>query len=75
MCARLGLTSLTFMWRQPQAALLEAMICSGIRAVLVKVAALGLVPRLHLGQALEEVQPILHRLCRCAQAEHLGTGF
>ncbi len=40
-CARLGLTSLAFLWRQPQAPLLRRMLDGGILAVLVKVAALG----------------------------------
>ena len=38
------------MWHQPQADLLRGMIASGIEAVLIKVAALGLVPSAAPGQ-------------------------
>lgn len=40
-CARLGLTSLAFLWRQPQAPLLRRMIDGGVEAILVKIAAIG----------------------------------
>ncbi|KAK9813243.1 hypothetical protein WJX72_011346 [[Myrmecia] bisecta] len=61
-CARLGLTSLAFMWQQPQADLLQGMIDAGIQAVLVKVAAMGLQPHQHLGKTLQQMQPLLHKL-------------
>ena len=62
--------SLAYMWHQPQEALLRGMIASGIEAVLIKVAALGLVPQRHLGKTLQEMEPHLHNMCRsvCAQA-------
>ena len=41
-CARLGLVSLAYLWRQPQARLLRDMWQAGVHAVLVKVAAIGL---------------------------------
>ena len=63
-CARLGLVSLTYMWHQPQEALLRGMIASGIKAVLIKVAALGLVPERHLGRTLQHMEPHLHKICR-----------
>lgn len=63
-CARLGLTSLAYMWHQPQAALLAQMVGSGVHAVLCKVAAMGLQPQQHLGKALAEMQPVLHDLRR-----------
>ena len=47
-CSRLGLVSLSFLWHQPQLKLLEDMIASGIEAVFVKVAAMGLKPQKHL---------------------------
>ena len=62
-CARLGLVSLAYMWHQPQAALLRGMIASGIEAVLIKVAALGLAPERHLGQTLQHMEPHLHKIC------------
>ena len=64
MCSRLGMVSLAFLWMQPQADLLQGMIDAGILAVLVKVAALGLEPARHLGQTLQQMQPLLHRLNR-----------
>ena len=66
-CARLGLVSLAYMWHQPQAALLRGMISSGIEAILIKVAALGLMPERHLGKTLQEMEPHLHKICRSAQ--------
>ena len=67
-CARLGLVSLAYMWHQPQAALLRGMIASGVEAVLIKVAALGLVPQRHLGRTLQEMEPHLHKMCRSVWA-------
>lgn len=61
---RLGLVSLSYLWMQPQRALLQGMIDSGISAILVKVAALGLDPHKHLGKHLEEMQPVLVKLSR-----------
>ena len=40
-CGRLGLLSLAFLWREPQAKLLRDMWQAGIHAVMVKVAAIG----------------------------------
>ena len=64
-CARLGLVSLAYMWHQPQASLLRGMIASGIEAILIKVASLGLMPGRHLGRTLQEMEPHLHQMCRC----------
>jgi diphthine-ammonia ligase len=58
-CARLGLVSLAYLWRQPQAPLLRGMIAAGIDAVLVKIAAAGLRPDVHLGVHLAELPPLL----------------
>lgn len=63
-CARLGLTSLAYMWHQPQASLLTNMVEEGVHAVLCKVAAMGLKPKQHLGKSLAEMQPFLHSLRR-----------
>lgn len=62
--ARLGLVSLAYMWRQPQVQLLQDMIDSGMHAVIIKVAAMGLKPDKHLGCTLREIQPVMHHLCR-----------
>lgn len=64
-CARLGLTSLAYMWHQPQAGLLADMVQGQVQAVLCKVAAMGLRPDKHLGKSLAEMQPVLHHLRRC----------
>jgi len=61
-CTRLGLTSLSYLWRRDQEELLNEMICSGMQAILIKVAALGLEPEKHLGKSLQDVQPDLLKL-------------
>ena len=61
-CQRLGLASLAFLWEREQTSLLDAMIGAGIEAVLVKVAAMGLVPAKHLGQSLRVMRPLLKKL-------------
>ena len=61
-CARLGLASLAYLWHRPQAQLLDCMVAANIDAVLVKVAALGLDPRRHLGRPIAAMRPILHGL-------------
>ena len=58
-CSRLGLVSLAYLWHQPQQQLLRSMIDSGIHAILVKVAALGLDPHKHLGKSLANLEPYL----------------
>ena len=72
-CARLALVSLAYMWHQPQASLLQGMIASGIEAILIKVASLGLVPGRHLGRTLQEMEPHLHQMCRCPLGQSIHT--
>ncbi|CAJ0594085.1 unnamed protein product [Cylicocyclus nassatus] len=60
-CRRLNLTPLCFLWERDQEELLQEMISSGLKAVLVKVAAVGL-DKTHLGKSLSEMEPILMRL-------------
>lgn len=67
-CSRLGLTSLGYLWRREQEELLDEMIESGIDAILVKVASIGLMPRKHLGKTLEELQQELLALVRCTES-------
>ena len=69
-CSRVGLTSLAYLWHQPQAQLLRGMIEADVQAILVKVAVLGLDPRKHLGRSLAEIEPVMHRLSR--QEQHMG---
>ncbi|XP_060071126.1 uncharacterized protein LOC132551040 [Ylistrum balloti] len=61
-CQRLGLTCLAYLWRRDQTELLKEMIDSGVIAVLIKVASLGLDPKKHLGRTLAEMQPELLRM-------------
>ncbi|XP_020250608.1 diphthine--ammonia ligase isoform X2 [Asparagus officinalis] len=58
-CARLGLVSLAYLWKQDQTFLLEEMIQRGIIAITIKVAAMGLNPSRHLGKELSHLQPYL----------------
>ncbi|XP_052769355.1 uncharacterized protein LOC128209374 isoform X2 [Mya arenaria] len=58
-CGRLGLTALAFLWRRDQVELLEEMIQCRVNAVLIKVAAMGLYPKKHLGKSLSEMQDYL----------------
>ncbi|CAK9832233.1 Diphthine--ammonia ligase [Anthophora retusa] len=60
-CSRLGLFSLSYLWRREQDELLKEMIESSVNAVLIKVAALGLEPR-HLGKSLSEMQSHLAKI-------------
>jgi diphthine-ammonia ligase len=61
-CERLGMTSLCYLWEREQTGLLREMIDAGVEAVLVKVAAMGLVPSKHLGVSLGELFPLLKKL-------------
>ncbi|KAM7300134.1 diphthine--ammonia ligase [Ixodes scapularis] len=56
-CNRLGLTMLAYLWHRNQAELLREMIDSGVNAILIKVAALGLEPKKHLGLTISEIYP------------------
>lgn len=60
-CRRLGLTSLSYLWQRDQGELLQEMVDSGVNAVLIKVAGIGLKPQ-HLGLSLAQMQPILQQL-------------
>ncbi|XP_042516868.1 diphthine--ammonia ligase [Macadamia integrifolia] len=61
-CSRLGLVSLAYLWKQDQSLLLQEMITTGIAAITVKVAAMGLDPAKHLGKEISYLQPHLLRL-------------
>ena len=63
-CRRLTLTPLCYLWQRDQAELFSEMIESGMDAVLIKVAGIGLVAK-HLGKTLVEMQQTLEKLvCR-----------
>ncbi|GJQ13383.1 hypothetical protein GpartN1_g5174.t1 [Galdieria partita] len=61
-CSRLQLTSIAYLWRRNQKELLQEISQVGIDAIVVKVAAMGLYPRKHLGKHLVELAPVLMEL-------------
>ena len=74
-CQRLGLLSLSFLWRrESQAQLLQSMIQSGIYAVLVRVAAPPGLSAKHLGQSLQQLQPLFETLHARYQFSVCGEG-
>ncbi|RXG60933.1 Diphthine--ammonia ligase [Armadillidium vulgare] len=73
-CLRLNLVCLAYMWRRDQSELLQEIIDTGIEAVLVKVAAIGLVPKKHLGKSVREMQPYLHTLNKKYDLNVCGEG-
>ncbi|CAG5135738.1 unnamed protein product [Candidula unifasciata] len=56
-CDRLGLKVLSYLWRRDQEELLKEMIACGVKAKIIKVAAMGLLPKKHLLMDLEEILP------------------
>jgi diphthine-ammonia ligase len=72
-CERLGLTSLAYLWRRDQAQLLDEMIVSGISAIIIKVASIGL-SESHLGCSLQQMQPHLTELHRLYGVHMCGEG-
>lgn len=48
-CSRLNLKCFAYLWRRDQQELLSEMIASELEVIVIKVAALGLKPELHLG--------------------------
>ncbi|KAI0219040.1 Diphthine--ammonia ligase [Lamellibrachia satsuma] len=56
-CLRLGLTPLAYLWHRDQQELLDEMIQCHLEAIIVKVAALGLTPKKHLGSSLGQIYP------------------
>lgn len=61
-CERLNLKMLAYLWHKDQAELMQEMIQSGVEAILIKVAALGLDPQKHLGKTLKEMYPHLVKM-------------
>ncbi|KAI8098970.1 uncharacterized protein BX664DRAFT_377147 [Halteromyces radiatus] len=58
-CARLGLISLAYLWERNQKELLAEMVDAGVNAILIKVAAMGLKPNIHLGKTIGQMYPEL----------------
>ncbi|KAF9181763.1 hypothetical protein BGZ50_005324 [Haplosporangium sp. Z 11] len=60
-CGRLGLLTLGYLWQRDQEELLYEMAQSGVNAILVKIAAIGL-KKQHLGQSIGDMFPYLCRM-------------
>ncbi|KAH7669798.1 Diphthine--ammonia ligase protein [Dioscorea alata] len=73
-CSRLGLVSLAYLWKQDQTLLLDEMIEKGIVAIIIKVAAMGLVPAKHLGKELADLQPHLLQMKEFCGINVCGEG-
>jgi len=55
-CDRLGIKMLAYLWHREQGPLLQEMVDSGINAIIIKTAAMGLSQK-HLGLTLAEILP------------------
>ncbi|GLC43297.1 hypothetical protein PLESTF_000414800 [Pleodorina starrii] len=73
-CSRLNLVSLAYLWHQPQRLLLRGMVESGVEAILVKVACLGLHPNKHLGRTIAAMEPTLLSLADAYGCNVCGEG-
>lgn len=72
-CARLGMRSVAYLWGREQTALLDEMIASGLQAVLIKTAVVGLGPK-DLGKSLAEMRDKLFALKEQFQVNVCGEG-
>ncbi|KAI3748450.1 hypothetical protein L6452_11521 [Arctium lappa] len=73
-CSRLGLVSLAYLWKLDQSLLLQEMIETGIVAITVKVAAIGLDPSKHLGKEMSYLWPHLLKLKELYGSNVCGEG-
>jgi diphthine-ammonia ligase len=73
-CADLGLVSLAFLWQQPQGLVLDLICDANVDAVLIKVAAMGLEPRKHLGKSLDSMRAFLKKIEREYGSHCAGEG-
>eukprot|EP01027_Heterolobosea_sp_BB2_P011815 GEZU01017159.1.p1 GENE.GEZU01017159.1~~GEZU01017159.1.p1 ORF type:complete len:590 (-),score=58.08 GEZU01017159.1:84-1853(-) len=73
-CTRLGLVSLAYLWNRDQKELLAEMINANFHCILMKTAAMGLVPQKHLGKTIAELQPLLLKLDREIGVHVCGEG-
>ncbi|XP_047146422.1 uncharacterized protein LOC100205848 isoform X2 [Hydra vulgaris] len=73
-CSRLNKQSLTFLWQKDQVELLQDMINNSVNAIIIKVAALGLEPKKHLGKNLFEMQDHLLKMKEAYQLNVCGEG-
>lgn len=72
-CARLGMTSIAYLWGREQTALLDEMIANDLNAVLIKTAVVGLGPK-DLGKSLKEMRDKLFDLKEKYQINVCGEG-
>ncbi|KIJ56701.1 hypothetical protein M422DRAFT_22862 [Sphaerobolus stellatus SS14] len=72
-CQRLSLTPLCYLWQRNQSDLLNEMIESGLEAVLIKVAGIGLTTK-HLGKTLGDMRPTLLKLNTLYGSHVCGEG-
>ncbi|KAK9457621.1 hypothetical protein V1511DRAFT_494136 [Dipodascopsis uninucleata] len=72
-CSRLGLAVLAYLWMRPQNDLLDEMIQSGLHAILVKTAALGL-DSFHLGKSLADLRDTFMELNKSFGFHVCGEG-
>ncbi|KAF9476485.1 hypothetical protein BDN70DRAFT_882307 [Pholiota conissans] len=72
-CRRLDLTPLCFLWQRDQGELLSEMIESGMEAILIKVAGIGLTTS-HLGKTLGQMKPTLFKLNTLYGSHICGEG-
>eukprot|EP00041_Stephanoeca_diplocostata_P017507 m.354832 g.354832 ORF g.354832 m.354832 type:complete len:787 (+) comp20727_c0_seq1:289-2649(+) len=73
-CDRLGLQSLSYLWQRKQDELLDEMIDTGMEAIAVKVACMGLAPHKHVGKSLSNLRTTLHKLSNQFGAHICGEG-
>lgn len=73
-CSRLGVQSLAYLWQCNQVELLEKMMECELDAILIKVAALGLIPSKHLGKKLKNMQSHLLDMKRKFDLNVCGEG-
>ncbi|KDO19927.1 hypothetical protein SPRG_14835 [Saprolegnia parasitica CBS 223.65] len=73
-CARLGLTSVAYLWRKEQDELMQEMIDADLHCIVVKVASMGLHPRKHLGRSIADLYPTFLDLHEKYQFHICGEG-
>ncbi|WVF69536.1 hypothetical protein IAT40_004314 [Kwoniella sp. CBS 6097] len=72
-CSRLNLVSLSYLWQSAQMPLLNKMLTSGVEAVLMKVAGVGLGTKI-VGKQLGEIMPLLTKLEATYGSHPAGEG-
>ena len=60
-CLRLGLASIAYLWQRDQSELLQDMIDTGMEAIVVKIASMGL-KMIHLGKTIARMQNHFEKL-------------